>query len=546
MNTNRRNDILNILVIAVPLVVYGIHVLYFGSWIVDDAGITFAYARNFVQGYGLVSQPQMPPVEGYSNFSWLLLIAPFFVFNGFDPVFTPKIISFFLIFGTFLAIAQILKPLRGWFFLALGIFTLTALNTSFVVWTISGLENALLVFLVSLLLWWSIRTLYEGHSDPYNGLLLGLLAALIGITRPDGLAFVLAFPLLLITARRLPWKRKGLLFLIYSLTFAGVFGLFIAFRLAYFGAFMPNTYIVKGGPEFEDLISLLTLQPQTALIVRDLLQNYLGSLKDILLILLAIGSLYLVFIHKWTGRLWATFIFTMCSLAIYILLPHDWMGEYRFATVFFPFFYLYCALIIEAVLKKLSYRSYASILVIGITIVVVGTFTLYAPRSEAFNRNPTISLQSIKTTYSDRFNWYSSQLHIENPSVLLPDVGAMIYYSDLLVYDLTGLIDQTIARYLGKDVYRPGFYNYVFEIIKPTFIHSHAAWTGISQLELDPRFAEIYVPICAYADPWVEETYQGTLHSGDFVLRTVAESNPEQIDLIQQSLDQNCNWQPPI
>ena len=45
------------------------------GWIVDDAAISMAYAANWVAGHGLVSQPGMPPVEGYSNFLWVVGLA---------------------------------------------------------------------------------------------------------------------------------------------------------------------------------------------------------------------------------------------------------------------------------------------------------------------------------------------------------------------------------------------------------------------------------------------------------------------------------------
>ena len=62
-------------------------------YIIDDAGISFAYSRSLAGGFGLVSQPGKLPVEGYSNFTWVLLMAPFFAINSFDPILTPKIIS---------------------------------------------------------------------------------------------------------------------------------------------------------------------------------------------------------------------------------------------------------------------------------------------------------------------------------------------------------------------------------------------------------------------------------------------------------------------
>ena len=49
----------------------------FAGWVVDDAGITFSYARNLVLGYGLVAQPGAEPVEGFTSLSWCLLQTPF-------------------------------------------------------------------------------------------------------------------------------------------------------------------------------------------------------------------------------------------------------------------------------------------------------------------------------------------------------------------------------------------------------------------------------------------------------------------------------------
>lgn len=43
------------------------HIAFYGSWIVDDAGIVFAYARNWVEGFGLVAFPGDPQVEGYTS-----------------------------------------------------------------------------------------------------------------------------------------------------------------------------------------------------------------------------------------------------------------------------------------------------------------------------------------------------------------------------------------------------------------------------------------------------------------------------------------------
>ena len=44
--------------------------------VVEDAYISFRYARNLSEGRGLVFNPGDPaPVEGYTNFLWTLLLA---------------------------------------------------------------------------------------------------------------------------------------------------------------------------------------------------------------------------------------------------------------------------------------------------------------------------------------------------------------------------------------------------------------------------------------------------------------------------------------
>lgn len=535
-----RFNLLSVTIIAVTSVIFAVHAALFGTWVVDDAGITFAYARNFAQGYGLVSQPGMPPVEGYSNFTWLLLLSPFFLLNAFDPVIVPKVISFLLVVGTFIVVYQTLKPLAGRHWIAFATFSLTALNTSFVVWTMSGLENPLYLFLVSMMLWRSVRVL-DGETTARNALWLGIIAALVGMTRPDGLAYLFAVPVILLPARTVTWKRKGILLLLYAAAFGITYGSFIAFRLAYFGAPLPNTYYMKGGFDPQIANNLPDSLPRLLAKAGTLLQSVSNGFGVILPPLLLIGSLYLLIARRWTSRAWAILVFMLGSLSIYLLLQPDWMGEYRFATLFFPLFYLFSALIIEAVLRRLSLRLYTAIMIVLTTSTIIGTFVLYAPRTETFRQNPTVPFQYVRTVFADRFDWYKQTLGLERASVLLPDVGAMLYYSDLTVYDLAGLTDQTVARYLGTNIYRPGFYDYVFETVTPTFIHTHGFWTQLSRLDADPRFAELYVPICAYVDPWIKQNYGIERESGDFVLHSIAEAYPNELAVLQQRLDSNCN-----
>ena len=63
-----------LLLCAVPFVAFAIAAYPLSGWLIDDAGISFAYARNLANGAGFVSQPGRVPVEGFSNPLWTLLL----------------------------------------------------------------------------------------------------------------------------------------------------------------------------------------------------------------------------------------------------------------------------------------------------------------------------------------------------------------------------------------------------------------------------------------------------------------------------------------
>ena len=52
----------------------------------DDAYISFRYVSNSVAGHGFVWNPApFHPVEGYTNFLWILLLDLFWRFGGVQP-----------------------------------------------------------------------------------------------------------------------------------------------------------------------------------------------------------------------------------------------------------------------------------------------------------------------------------------------------------------------------------------------------------------------------------------------------------------------------
>jgi len=72
---------------------------------------------------------------------------------------------------------------------------------------------------------------------------------------------------------------------------------------------------------------------------------------------------------------------------------------------------------------------------------------------------------------------------------------------------------------LGKE--SRALYDYVFEEVKPTFIHTHDLWTALAWFDNDPRFRRDYVALREWmGDAWIyEPTGIRMLRSGDYVRR---------------------------
>lgn len=527
---------LDTLALAAPFTLYILHALYFGRWIIDDAGISYAYARSLAQGFGLVSQPGMPPVEGFTNFAWVLLLAPFFWLRLFDPIVTPKLIGMALTGITFWVATRTLQQVSTHPRLATAVvLTLLAFNTSFVVWSISGLENPLTACLTTLLLY-RLTTWKDALHIPARAARLALLAFLITLTRPDGVLFAGVYPVLLGLAmsRQSGWFRSAVR---AGAVYAGVFALALGgltlFRWLYFGDLIPNTFYVKGEGMTENLVHLLLLTPDAFQRVFELFYSVLSYLGGFLMAGMGIAITALMAQRQFPAALLPALLMTLAAMAHYALMPLDWMGEARFSTAFYVPFLILAFGMGETTLKSLPLASANRNRLVFLSL----TFTLltaaaaggvrsqqYASLSET-NQGRQINFDYITTEYALRFNRYAEALGVQNGSLLLPDMGGTLYYSTLKVYDLVGLTDRTIAR--TRQVNPPAFYDYIFETVKPTFIHTHGPWAYQARLDADPRFRRDYLPIREQIDPYVLKEYGEQMYAGDYVRREVANQNPD-------------------
>ena len=217
-----------------------------GWFTVDDAYISFRYARNLLEGHGLVFNPG-EYVEGYSNFLWVLELAALWRLTGVPPeVYAPWL----SVLCTAATIATVLwwtfrlpglkaRRLTAW--MALGFLCASA---AFGVWTSAGgLETRQFTLFVVLAV-----ALTSARPHSRGALFLASTSlGLAALTRPEGPLFALCCfawfgaQRLVADDRRLDWRDAACLVAPCLLIVVAHY----LFRHAYYGEWLPNTYYAK-------------------------------------------------------------------------------------------------------------------------------------------------------------------------------------------------------------------------------------------------------------------------------------------------------------
>lgn len=201
---------------------------------IDDAFIAYRYAANLAHGDGL-SFNVGEHVEGFSSLAWVLLVAVGVRF-GLDAPFVSHVLALASGAAALVvtdAYARATLPER--YRLVAGVAPWILLSsTSFGVWATSGLETPLFVAVATLALYFDLK------ARPTAAAVASVLATLV---RPDGVlvaAVVLASGVLRGGPKRIrSWAP--------ALAYAAFLAALTAFRLAYFGVPLPNTFYAKVG-----------------------------------------------------------------------------------------------------------------------------------------------------------------------------------------------------------------------------------------------------------------------------------------------------------
>jgi hypothetical protein len=216
-----------------------------GERTIDDAYITFRYARNLLAGHGFVYNPGERVLGTTTPLYTALMAGEKLALPAVDFPALACWTNALADAGTAIVLALLCARLLGVPWMGLACAALWAVHPTSVTFAISGMETSVYVLLLVLTLY-----AYAAGHDVASAVLCGFAT----LTRPD--ALLLAAPLfahMLWQRRRIPWRA--------GLAFALVVAPWAAFATVYFGSPLPHSVPAKAAayriPPLNALVQLI-------------------------------------------------------------------------------------------------------------------------------------------------------------------------------------------------------------------------------------------------------------------------------------------------
>jgi hypothetical protein len=389
------------------------------SYTLDDAFISFRYARNLATGHGIVFNPG-ERVEGYTNFLWVVILAlPFLL--GIDPALFVHVVDALLCAAAAALVYLIAQRhvLREAPALAALPAALLLVSPAIAISAAEGLETLLFITLLLLACY-----LFLGETRVRAIPWSALASVGVALARPDGVLFAPWFFAMAVALRR-PRSYLG--------RFAAWFGLpFVAYYLArtlYYGSLLANTFYAKRGGT-PDLLrrgweNWLTFAPQY------------GAWLWLLALVPCLRRETRAAGVTLAGVVLVRFAFAIWS-------GGAWIGHFRFLVPALPFLYLLVTAGAFHLVRRQPLRG-AAIAVTSLGMIAPA-WAAYAGRWDRVYRTYSASLARAHVAFG---RWAHAST---SPGALIAmdDVGAGPYYADRPTLDMLGLNDAHIAHLPGR------------------------------------------------------------------------------------------------
>lgn len=432
---------------------------------VDDAFITFRYARNIVDGIGFVYNAG-ERVLGTTTPLYTLLMAALSALSGWrDFPWMALWVNALADAAVCLVLLRLGRKLSGRRAVGAAAAVLWAIAPMSVAFAIGGMETSVFILLLTLM-----ADLYLSGRTRWAAFTAGLLL----LTRPDGVLLVapIVFDQLIRAwrERRWPWAEAAI--------FIGTGLPWAIFATLYFGSPIPNSVAAK---------SEAYLLPPASALVR-LLQHYSTPFFENDLI----GSFW---------QLWGVFVYLflclVASLAAFRRDTRTWpiaLYPWLYLVVFaaanplifrwyltppLPFYFLLILTGISQLgegigsrLKLSAVSSHAKRSAIALLPSVFFFFSLlngwtlkpdHGPQRPA----PSMAWHQLELIYEDVGRELAGRVTPQATVIAAGDIGALGYYSGARILDTVGLISPETAAYFPLD---PDLYTSISYAIPPQLI----------------------------------------------------------------------------
>ena len=395
--------------------------------VMDDPYITFRYARNVLAGDGWAFNPGQP-LEGYSNFLWLVLsMVP--IAMGIEPLGAMRVAGIGFAVGL---LAWLCFAPRGWGRYRLAA-PLLASCYPFAVWAIGGLETPMYALLAFAAVVFTNRTVHGPGRGSTAALAASLLA--VALSRPEG-AMVLALPLVALVCAR-GGARRHLLAAIA--VFAAGFAVYTLWRLATFGTMIPNTVSAKvGGSPVRSAVAGIKYTAAYFLA------------PPLVLLGLAVWGAWKDRSHRPLFLIGGTWV--GLQILFTILVGGDWMPGMRFLVPMLPVLCVLAAIGLYR-LPRWAWVAVPAVLILAAPIharfeAIQGWRPLEWARRNAWDpevpgRRALIIEQPL------RMGRDIAAIVPTGETIALTEAGAVPWVADRPVIDMLGLVDAEIAQVGG-------------------------------------------------------------------------------------------------
>jgi arabinofuranosyltransferase len=412
-------------------------------FVVDDAFISFRFARNLIEGHGLrYNLGDHAPVEGYSNFLWVLACAPFEALH-LEITRWPLLLSSACGLALLLLVARRLRSLGvGLLSTSLAVGAM-AVFPPFAAWSTSGLET----MPFALLLFWTFDLLVL-DPDGRHPVRAGIVALLLALVRIEGVLWSVAILALAFASHRSAPEPRVRRIGGVALMLAIGYGAYTGWRLAHFHELIPNTVYAKSALELTTLIRGANYVASYALM-------FLTPLLILPASIAALGS-------KWRTLAWPSMVVALAVPGYAIAATGDWMPFGRLLVSGVAFQTLLWAFALDRLARSRPMASVAA----GAAAVVVAALPLFgiglvpasllrgpssidrhiSDRDRLAQMNESLAERITRGTILRRYAESVEPAAGESVSIVESAIGAIGYYSHLRIYDRIGLVSPEVAH----------------------------------------------------------------------------------------------------